>query len=93
MQILVIDVKEPADPVKKFRDQFRWTFPVMLDQTTEVSLKFALPKEGLPPEVAIINAHFILDKEGMVRFRQYLDMEKFDARARAIAAELEKLLS
>jgi peroxiredoxin len=92
VQVLVVDVKEPAELAKRFRDQYGWSFPVMLDQTAEVALKFALPKEGLPPEVAIINSHFIIDQEGIVRFRQYLDMEKFDARARTIVAELEKLL-
>jgi len=92
VQVLVVDVKEPAELVKRFRDQYGWSFPVMLDEAAEVALKFALPKEGLPPEVAIINSHFIIDQEGIVRFRQYLDMEKFDARARTIVAELEKLL-
>ncbi len=92
VQVLVVDVKEPAELAKRFRDQYGWSFPVMLDQAAEVALKFALPKEGLPPEVAIINSHFIIDQEGIVRFRQYLDMEKFDARARTIVAELEKLL-
>jgi peroxiredoxin len=92
VQVLVVDVKEPTELVKKFRDQYGWTFPVMVDQTADVALKFALPKEGLPPEVAIINSHFIIDQRGIVRYRQYLDMEKFDARARTIVAELEKLL-
>jgi peroxiredoxin len=92
VQVLVVDVKEPAELIKKFRDQYGWTFPVMLDQTAAVALKFALPKEGLPPEVAIINSHFIIDQRRVVRYRQYLDMEKFDARARNIVAELEKLL-
>lgn len=92
VQVLVVDVKEPAELVKRFRDQYGWSFPVMLDEAAEVALKFALPKEGLPPEVAIINSHFIIDQEDIVRFRQYLDMEKFDARARTIVAELEKLL-
>jgi peroxiredoxin len=92
VQVLVVDVKEPAELVKKFRDQYGWTFPVMVDQTAAVALKFALPKEGLSPEVAIINSHFIIDQRGVVRYRQYLDMEKFDARARTIVAEIEKLL-
>ena len=69
-----------------------WTFPVWLDQTGELGLTFAPQKEGLPPEVAIINAHFILDTEGRVRYREYLNMERFDARARTVAAELEKVL-
>ncbi len=58
--------KEPAELMRKFRDQYGWTFPVLADGTADVALKFALPKEGLPPEVAIINSHFIIDQQGVV---------------------------
>lgn len=92
VQVIVIDVKEPAEVMRPFRDRYGWTFPVWLDQTGELGLTFAPRKEGLPPEVAVINAHFILDAEGRVRYREYLNMERFDARARTVIAELEKVL-
>lgn len=92
VQVIVIDVKEPPELMRPFRDRYGWTFPVWLDQTGELGLTFAPQKEGLPPEVAIINAHFIIDTEGRIRYREYLNMERFDARARTIAAELEKVL-
>lgn len=92
VQVIVIDVKEPPEVMRPFRDRYGWTFPVWLDQTGELGLTFAPQKEGLPPEVAIINAHFIIDAEGRVRYREYLNMERFDARARTVAAELEKVL-
>ncbi len=91
-QIIVIDVKEPAEPMRAFRDRYGWTFPVWLDAAGELGLRFAPVKEGLPPEVAVINAHFILDADGRVRYRDYLSMEHFDARATGVVAELERLL-
>jgi peroxiredoxin len=92
VQVIAIDVKEPPEVMRPFRDRYGWTFPAWLDQTGELVPRFAPEKEFLPPEVAIINAHFILDTEGRVRYREYLNMEGFDARARTVASELEKVL-
>lgn len=92
VQVIAIDVKEPPEVMQPFRDRYGWTFPVWLDQTGELIPRFAPEKEFLPPEVAIINAHFILDVEGRVRYREYLNMEAFDARARTVAGELDKVL-
>ncbi len=92
VQVIAIDVKEPPEVMRPFRDRYGWTFPVWLDQTGELIPRFAPQKEFLPPEVAIINAHFILDAQGRVRYREYLNMEAFDARAQTVAAELEKVL-
>ncbi len=92
VQVIVIDVKEPPEVIRAFRERYGWSFPVWLDAPGELSLQFAPVKEFLPTEVAIINAHFILDAEGRVRYREYLNMERFDARARTVAQELEKVL-
>jgi peroxiredoxin len=92
VQVIAIDVKEPPEVMRPFRDRYGWTFPVWQDQTGELVPRFAPEKEFLPPEVAIINAHFILDTKGRVRYREYLNMEGFDARARTVASELEKVL-
>lgn len=92
VQVVVIDVKEPAEAMRPFRDRYGWTFPVWQDLSGELGLRFAPQKEGLPPEVAIINAHFILDAAGRVRYRDYLNMERFDARARHVAEALEQVL-
>ncbi len=93
VQVLVVDVMEPSEIVQQFKDRSGWTFPVVVDEKAEVSLKFAPKKEGLPPEVAIINSHFILDGDGVIRYREFLNMERFDARAQTVVAELEKVLS
>lgn len=53
---------------------------------------FAPPKEGLPPEVAIINAHVLLDQRGVIRFAEYLNMERFDIHATSVAASIEALM-
>jgi peroxiredoxin len=92
VQVIVIDVKEDAATAERFRAHHGWTFPVWLDESGVLGLQFAPLKEGLPPEVAVINAHFILDAEGRVRYRDYLNMEKFDAKAAAVIAELEQVV-
>ncbi len=93
VQILAIDVLEKKELVKKMRDRFGWTFPVLLDTDGKVTKKFAPEKEGLSPEVAIINSHFILDREHRLRYYEYLNMERFDAHARATAKKLEEVLA
>lgn len=92
VQVIVIDVKEAPAAMESFRGHHGWTFPVWLDETGALGLQFAPRKEGLPPEVAVINAHFILDDTGRVRYRDYLNMERFDARATAVTAEIERVV-
>lgn len=93
VQVLAIDVQEDKALVEKMRDRFKWTFPVLLDTKGKVTKKFAPEKEGLSPEVAIINSHFILDKKQRLRYYEYLNMERFDARARATIKKLEEILT
>ena len=93
VQVLAIDVLETKELVEKMRKKFNWPFPVLLDTDGRVTKKFAPEKEGLSPEVAIINSHFILDSELRLRYYEYLNMERFDARARATIKKLEELLA
>ena len=91
LKLVVVDVKEPAVLARTAR-ALRWTSPFLVDETGEVSERFAPPKEGLPPEVAIINAHLLLDQSGVIRFAEYLNMERFDIRATSVAASIEALM-
>jgi peroxiredoxin len=92
LQVICIDVKESAGIMHPFVERYAWTFPVLLDDAGEVSMRFAPVKEGLPPEVAIINAHFILDGSGIVRYRDFLNMERFDARASHVREFMDAFL-
>jgi peroxiredoxin len=91
LRLVVIDVKEPAAIARALPERFGWTSPFLIDTTGEVSERFAPQKEGLAPEVAIINAHLLLDEQGIVRFAEYLNMERFDIRATTVAAAIEAL--
>lgn len=93
VQVLAIDVLENAKLVKQLKDRFGWTFPVLMDTDGKVTKKFAPEKEGLSPEVAIINSHFIFDKQSRLRYYEYLNMERFDARAGATIRKLEEILA
>jgi peroxiredoxin len=92
LKLVVIDVKEPAAIARALPERFGWTSPFLIDTTGEVSERFAPQKEGLAPEVAIINAHLLLDEQGIVRFAEYLNMERFDIRATTVAAAIEALM-
>jgi peroxiredoxin len=91
LKLVVIDVKEPAAVARALPDRFGWTSPFLIDASGAVSERFAPQKEGLAPEVAIINAHLLLDEQGVVRFAEYLNMERFDIRATTVAAAIEAL--
>jgi peroxiredoxin Q/BCP len=92
LKLVVIDVKEPPAVARALPDRFGWTSPFLVDQSGELSERFAPQKEGLAPEVAIINAHLLLDENRVIRFAEYLNMERFDIHATSVAAALDELI-
>jgi peroxiredoxin len=93
VQVLSIQVKEGETLAASFAAHHGWTFPVLFDEDGTVSNRFAPDKEGLPPEVAVINAHFVLDTDGTVVYRDFLNMERFDARASHVRSVLDELFA
>jgi peroxiredoxin len=93
LQVLSIQVKEGEALAASFAQHHGWTFPVLFDDDGAVSERFAPDKEGLPPEVAVINAHFVLDAAGAVVYRDFLNMERFDARASHVRSVLDELFA
>jgi peroxiredoxin len=92
LQVVSIQVKEGSALAGAFAEHHGWTFPVLVDEDGAVSERFAPRKEGLAPEVAIINAHFLLDADGRVVYRDFLNMERFDAKATHVRAVLDEAL-
>lgn len=92
LKLVVVDVKEPAALARSLPERFGWTSPFLVDESGNVSERFAPPKEGLAPEVAIINAHLLLDEDRVIRFAEYLNMERFDVHATSVAASIEALV-
>ncbi len=92
LRLVVVDVKEPAALARTLPERFGWTSPFLVDEVGEVSARFAPQKEGLAPEVAIINAHLLLDEDRVVRFAEYLNMERFDIHATSVGAAIEDLI-
>lgn len=93
LKLVVIDVKEPAAVARMLPDRFGWKSPFLIDADGAVCERFAPRKEGLAPEVAIINAHLVLDENRVIRFAEYLNMERFDVHAVAVKAAIEDLLA
>ena len=92
LQVISIQVKEDSELAKRFAERYGWSFPVLVDEDGAVSTRFAPVKEGLAPEVAIINAHFALDADGAVVYRDFLNMERFDAKAAHVRVFLDGFL-
>jgi hypothetical protein len=87
----VVDVKEPPEVARQLPDRFGWTSPFLIDGAGDVSERFAPKKEGLAPEVAIINGHLVLDSDCVIRYAEYLNMERFDAHVTSLVDALERL--
>ncbi len=92
VQVVAVDVLENKELAKKMKKQFSWSFPVLVDDEGKVTAMFAPEKEGLAPEVMVINSHFILDKGQRIRYYDFFDMVRFDAHARATIRKLEEIL-
>lgn len=92
LKLVVIDVKEPAAVARMLPDRFGWKSPFLIDADGSVSERFAPRKEGLAPEVAIINAHLVLDENRVIRFAEYLNMERFDIHALAVRQAIAELI-
>jgi peroxiredoxin len=91
VRLVIVDVKEQPDVGRQLPDRFGWKSPFLIDGDGEVSERFAPKKEGLPPEVAIINAHLVLDGDFVIRYAEYLNMERFDAHVTSLVEALEDL--
>jgi peroxiredoxin len=92
LEVIAVDVKEPPAVARQLPERFGWSFPFLVDETGEVSELFAPKKEGLPPEVAVINAHFLLGSDLVIRFVEYLNMERFDVHATAVVDAIDRLI-
>jgi peroxiredoxin len=91
VRLLVIDVKEPPEVARQLPDRFGWKSPFLIDASGEVSTRFAPQKQGLAPEVAIINGHLVLDSEGVIRYAEYVNMERFNAHVKSLVDALTHL--
>ena len=91
VRLVIVDVKEQPDIARQLPDRFGWKSPFLIDLSGEVSERFAPQKEGLAPEVAIINGHLVLDQNLVIRYAEYLNMERFDAHVTSLVDALEEL--
>lgn len=94
VQVLIVDVKEPADLVKRSFQKFRFTFPVLLDHDGNVSASYA--PEGVLPDLARdevpLASNLIIDQNGTIRFYSLLNSANFDAKLTELKAKLDALL-
>lgn len=95
VQVLIIDVKEDADLVKKSFDKFNFTFPVLLDRDGKVSASYA--PEGVLPDLARdevpLASNLIIDPEGKIIFYSLLNSANFDAKLVKLKAKLDEMVS
>ena len=95
VEVLIIDVKEPASLIqKKLKNRFNLSFPILLDDDGAVAASYA-PEEVLPElardEVALAS-NILIDPQGNIQFFSLLDTQNFDAELIALKTRLNELL-
>jgi peroxiredoxin len=96
VKVLIIDVKEPEDLVRKsLQERHNLTFPVLLDPDGTVAASFA--PEGVLPDLdrdeVMLASNILIDPEGNIQFLSLLDSRNFDAKLVNLKAKLDALLA
>jgi peroxiredoxin len=95
VEVLIIDVKEPADLVRSaLQDRFQLPFPVLLDQDGAVAASFA-PDDVLPDlarDEVMLASNILVDPEGNIIYLSLLDTRNFDAKLIHIKKILDEQL-
>ena len=95
VEVLIIDVKEDKELVKKsLIDRFNLTFPVIFDTDGSVAASFA-PADVLPElarDEVMLAANLLIDPEGKIQFFSLLDTSNFDAKLVKLKEVLDGLL-
>lgn len=95
VQVLIIDVKEDKDKVRKSFQKFNFTFPVLLDSLGMVSASYA-PKDVLPDlarDEVPLASNLIIDKQGKIQFYSLLNTSNFDAKLVHMKQKLDELIN
>lgn len=95
VQVLLVDVKEPAELVGQSVKRVNFSFPVLLDNDGKVAASYA--PAGVLPDLArdevVLASNLIVDKEGKIRFYSLLNTASFDAKLTMARKMLDELLS
>jgi peroxiredoxin len=96
VKVLIIDVKEPEELVRKsLQERHNLTFPVLLDPDGTVAASFA--PEGVLPDLdrdeVMLASNILIDPEGKIQFLSLLDSRNFDAKLVNLKAKLDALLA
>jgi len=95
VEVLIIDVKEPKDLVKKsLTDRFNLSFPVLLDTDGTVAASYA-PEDVLPDlarDDVMLASNLLIDPEGKIQFFSLLDSQNFDAKLVELKSVIDELL-
>lgn len=95
VEVLLIDVKEPAELVReKLQQKYELSFPVLLDEDGAVAASLA-PADLLPDlarDEVMLASNLLIDPQGRVQFMSLLDSRNFDARLTGLQAKLDELL-
>jgi len=94
VQVLVVDVGEPGETVRKWAVASGVTFPVLLDGEGIAARAWAPDgaQPDLPRDRVVIASNAIVDRKGKLVFFTLLDSARFDARLDSLTARLDDLL-
>lgn len=95
VEVLIIDVKEDKELVKKsLIDRFNLSFPVLLDDDGTVAASFA-PEDVLPElarDEVMLASNLLVDPEGKIKFFSLLDTYNFDSKLEELRSVLDENL-
>lgn len=95
VEVLIIDVKEERELVKKLLiDRFNLSFPILMDEDGAVAASFA-PADVLPElarDEVMLASNLLIDPEGKIKFFSLLDTYNFDAELKELKAVLDASL-
>jgi peroxiredoxin len=89
--VIAINVKEPRETVAAWVKEQGLTMPVWIDTDGSLAPRFAPDAPGVGAAYTVVNAHFVVDRDGLLRYAQLLDMAKFDAQMNEVIENLERL--
>lgn len=95
VEVLIIDVKEDRELVKKeLIDRFSLSFPVLFDKDGRVAASYA--PEAVLPDLArdevMLASNLLITPDAKIRFFSLLDSQNFDAKLVDLTSVLDELL-
>jgi peroxiredoxin len=95
VKVLAVDIREPEDKYRAYVARVAVPFPVLRDESGDVTLSFTPP--GAQPAIkkrhdVIVTSNLVIDAKGKIRFFTMVDTARFDAKLVHVRHAVDRLL-